>query len=203
MRVDGWCAALPKKAWLTVDVRDAARGPLAVQCVKTRVGRKPTVVATVPKKRLWFCGKRRTTERSSTITTCRTPRPRRRWRSLPAWRRRSIGLRSVWSGPKARPALPSIRFATGSVGIIIKRFPCWRRGSSRKKTSGGKNYTPALTVPRVRTIIASLLHRALHCGSPAYIERHNTRVMQRNESAYAYHWKSRNRLAPQRFKQRK
>jgi len=67
----------------------------------------------------------------------------------------------------------------------------------------GKKITPALTVPRIRTIIASLLHHALDCGSPAYIERHNTRVMQRNESAYAYHWKSRNRLAPRRFKQRK
>ena len=39
-RVDRWCAALPKKAWMTVDVRDAARGPLVVQCVKTRVRAK-------------------------------------------------------------------------------------------------------------------------------------------------------------------
>jgi hypothetical protein len=67
----------------------------------------------------------------------------------------------------------------------------------------GKKYTPALTVSRVRTILASLLNRALDCGSPTYIERHNTRVMQRNECAYAYHWKSHNRLAPRRFNQRK
>ncbi len=39
-RVDRWCAALPKKAWMTVDVRDAARGPLVVECVKTRVRAK-------------------------------------------------------------------------------------------------------------------------------------------------------------------
>lgn len=39
-RVDRWCAALPKKAWTTVDVRDAARGPLVVQCVKARVRAK-------------------------------------------------------------------------------------------------------------------------------------------------------------------
>ena len=37
---DRWCTALPKKAWTTVDVRDAARGPLTVQCVKTRVQAK-------------------------------------------------------------------------------------------------------------------------------------------------------------------
>ena len=40
MRVDRWCATLPKKAWMTVDVRDAARGPLVVQAVKTRVQAK-------------------------------------------------------------------------------------------------------------------------------------------------------------------
>jgi SRSO17 transposase len=39
-RADRWCTALPKKAWTTVDVRDAARGPLTVQCVKTRVQAK-------------------------------------------------------------------------------------------------------------------------------------------------------------------
>ena len=38
-------------------------------------------------------------------------------------------------------------------------------------------------MPRVRTIIASLLHQALDCGSPAYLKRHNDRVMKRNESA--------------------
>ena len=39
-RVDRWCAALPQKAWKTIDVRDAARGPLVVECVKTRVRAK-------------------------------------------------------------------------------------------------------------------------------------------------------------------
>ena len=61
----------------------------------------------------------------------------------------------------------------------------------------------ALTVPTVRTIIASMLYRVLDCGSPAYIRRNNTRRLQRNEIAYAYHWKSRNRLPPRRFQQRR
>jgi len=39
-RVDRWCAALPQEAWTTVDVRDGARGPLVVECVKTRVQAK-------------------------------------------------------------------------------------------------------------------------------------------------------------------
>jgi len=39
-RVDRWCAALPQHAWTTVNVRDAARGPLVVQAVKARVQAK-------------------------------------------------------------------------------------------------------------------------------------------------------------------
>ena len=66
----------------------------------------------------------------------------------------------------------------------------------------GKKHTPALTVPTVRAILAALLYRALDRGSPAHIRRNGTRRLQRNETAHAYHWKSRNRLAPRRFHQR-
>ena len=40
MRVDRWREALPENAWITIDVRDASRGPLTVQAVKTRVQAK-------------------------------------------------------------------------------------------------------------------------------------------------------------------
>jgi SRSO17 transposase len=40
VRADRWREALPKKAWTTIDVRDGARGPLAVQAVKTRIQAK-------------------------------------------------------------------------------------------------------------------------------------------------------------------
>jgi SRSO17 transposase len=39
-RADRWCQALPQGAWTTIDVRDGARGPLAVEAVKTRVQAK-------------------------------------------------------------------------------------------------------------------------------------------------------------------
>jgi SRSO17 transposase len=35
--VERWCVALPEDAWTTIDVRDGAKGPLVVQCVKARV----------------------------------------------------------------------------------------------------------------------------------------------------------------------
>jgi SRSO17 transposase len=40
VRADRWCDALPEDAWMTIDVRDGARGPLVVQAVKTRVQAK-------------------------------------------------------------------------------------------------------------------------------------------------------------------
>ena len=40
VRVDRWREALPEDAWITIDVRDASRGPLTVQAVKTRVQAK-------------------------------------------------------------------------------------------------------------------------------------------------------------------
>jgi SRSO17 transposase len=39
-RVDRWREALPEDTWTTIDVRDGARGPLAVQAVKARVQAK-------------------------------------------------------------------------------------------------------------------------------------------------------------------
>jgi SRSO17 transposase len=40
LRADRWCEALPEDAWTTIDVRDGAKGPLAVQAVKARVQAK-------------------------------------------------------------------------------------------------------------------------------------------------------------------
>ena len=66
----------------------------------------------------------------------------------------------------------------------------------------GKKYTPALTMPTVQTVLAALLC----CPSTAarqLTSAATARQLQRNEIAYAYHWKSRKRLPPLRFNQRK
>jgi len=39
-RVDRWCAALPKTAWTTLEVRDGEKSPLIVEAVKVRVQAK-------------------------------------------------------------------------------------------------------------------------------------------------------------------
>ena len=55
---------------------------------------------------------------------------------------------------------------------------------------------PALTVPQVRAGLASILHRASGCDTPARVARERTRRLERNESARFYHCKARKQLAP-------
>jgi len=40
VRVDRWCAALPKDAWTKIDVRDGEKGPLVIEAAKVRVRAK-------------------------------------------------------------------------------------------------------------------------------------------------------------------
>ena len=63
------------------------------------------------------------------------------------------------------------------------------------------NFNWARTLPSHRAATHTMY--ALALGSPAYIKRKNTRISQRNEIAYLYHWKSRNLLPPLRINQRK
>jgi hypothetical protein len=48
-RVDRWCAAVPEKAWLTVEVRDGEKGPVVVQVIRklvqARTEGRPSAVA--------------------------------------------------------------------------------------------------------------------------------------------------------------
>jgi hypothetical protein len=57
-------------------------------------------------------------------------------------------------------------------------------------------------MPQVRWGIAQLLRRALGCDRVVVIRRTMNRRLQRNEEARFYHYKSRNRVAPQRVNQR-
>ena len=66
-----------------------------------------------------------------------------------------------------------------------------------------KKAVPAITVPQVRHIIASLPRKHLNVDSPEQIARHATRRLTRNEEARLYHNKQRNCLAPKRIHQRR
>jgi SRSO17 transposase len=40
VRVDRWCKTLPKRAWVTIDVRDGEQGPLVVEAARVRIRAK-------------------------------------------------------------------------------------------------------------------------------------------------------------------
>lgn len=72
-----------------------------------------------------------------------------------------------------------------------------------QETRRGEKSTPVITVPQIRALLASSLHRKLHCDHPETIARQAARRLQRNEIARFYHWKKRKRLAPKRIHQRR
>ena len=58
--------------------------------------------------------------------------------------------------------------------------------------------TPALTVPQVRTGLASLLRAACGCDEPERVARDRKRWLTRTALARFYRWKKCKRLAPLR-----
>src|SRR6266852_2752342 len=89
-----------------------------------------------------------------------------------------------------------MRSVIGQAGSIIKRSRYWRRGFWSGKRSGGKKWTPALTLPQIRQGIAAILRETFQCGTIAHILAQRQKRLQRNELARFYHWKQHNRLAP-------
>jgi hypothetical protein len=60
----------------------------------------------------------------------------------------------------------------------------------------------ALTMRQVQVLLAGVLARVLGCDQPERKRRTANRRLRRNEEAWFYHWKQRNRLPPRRFDQR-
>src|SRR4029453_7110003 len=89
-----------------------------------------------------------------------------------------------------------MRAAIGRGGTIIKRCRYWPPGSSYGKPSGGKKWTPAITVPQIRQGIALILYEVFQCGTRSQRLKECQESLQRNELARFCHWKQRNLLAP-------
>ena len=67
----------------------------------------------------------------------------------------------------------------------------------------GKNYTPAVTVPFIRTLLDILLRRVCNQQHPGWDIMSAQRKTTRKELARFYHYKKRNLLPPPRLKQRR
>lgn len=70
------------------------------------------------------------------------------------------------------------------------------------ETRRGKKWTPAITIPQVRTLIALLLRKALGRKRPGWELRAIQRRDLRKEGAYADHWISRNLQPPLKYQRR-
>src|SRR5712692_8328404 len=121
---------------------------------------------------------------------------RHRWGSWPAWRRPNIASKHVSSGARARRVWPIMRYAIGLAGSSIKRFRSWPRGSWCGRRSGGKKWTPAITLPQMRQGIAVILREAFQCSTMSQMLAERQKRLRRHELARFYHWKQRKRLAP-------
>jgi len=60
VRVDRWCAALPKARWTKIDVRDGEKGPLVVEAVKCRVQARTAAGGPGPDEVLFIMRERQT-----------------------------------------------------------------------------------------------------------------------------------------------
>ena len=89
-----------------------------------------------------------------------------------------------------------MRCAIGQDGSSIKRCRYSPRDSWSGKPSGGKKWTPAITLPQIRQGIALILHEAFQCGTMSQRLKECQKRLQRNELARFYHWKKHNLLAP-------
>jgi hypothetical protein len=67
----------------------------------------------------------------------------------------------------------------------------------------GEKYTPALTVPQVRSILYALLRQACNRTIPGWDRRTIERKRKRRKRAWFYHYKRHHLLAPLRVKKRK
>ncbi len=178
-RVDRWCAALAQNAWTTIDVRDGEKGPLTVEDVQIRVraktapgdGYDETLVVIRERqadgslKHDYYLSN--ATPETALAEFCRVAKAEHR-------------IEECLHRAKSEAGLADYEVRTGAVGIIIKRCRCWRLGFSRKRAGGGKNITPAITVPQIRTLLASSLHRKLNCDHPDVACRQTTRRLQRS-----------------------
>src|SRR5712691_7308837 len=121
---------------------------------------------------------------------------RRRCGNLPGWPKPNIASKNASSVARAKPVWRITRCVIGRAGSIIKRYRYSPRGSWYGKPSGGKKWTPAMTLPQIRQGIAMILREAFQCGTMSHMLQERQKRLQRNELARFYHWKQRNQLAP-------
>src|SRR5712691_2952131 len=191
--VKTWAESLGTEAWRRVDVRDGAKGPLVVDVVKRRVVSR-THRRQQGDEELLAVIRYRNRDQEQVVKvdySLSNAVPQTQLAELAR-----VAKAEHRSEARAKRAWPTMMCAIGRAGSIIKRFRSWQHGFWSKKPSGGKKWTPAMTLPQIRQGIAMILHEAYQCDTRAHLLDACQKRLRRNELAPFYHWKQRNLLPP-------
>lgn len=184
---------------VTVEVRDAEKGPLVVQVARTPAQAR--------------AGKRVSGAREVLVVF-------RERQADGAWKHDYLLSNAPASTPVAEFARvfkahhrveEVLQRAKGEAGLgdyQVRTWGGWHHHQAlsliatwflTQEARRGKKRAPALTVRQVRRAIGQVLHRVVGCDRPARVRRTMERWLRRNEEARFYHWKRRNRLPPRRL----
>jgi len=201
-RVDRWCGALPATAWTRIDVRDGSRGPLEIEVVRRRVTAKlgraagPEECLVVTRelqgdgtyKHDYYLG----FARGESV-------PLSEWARVAKAEHR---IEECLQRAKSEAGLGDYRVRTW-IGwhhhLTLSLLAVWFLAGTTRR---GKMRTPALTVPRVRELIACRLAEVLGYHESETTSRRVTRWLRRNELARFYRYRQRNLLPPLKNQQR-
>ena len=186
-QVAKWCSVLPEGAWTRIDVRDGEKGPLVIEALQRRVQTKqgqrngPEEILMVTRERqsdgslkqdyylAYTLG-----EPQSLAEFCRVAKAEHRIEECLQRNKSEAGLAAYqvrnWIGWHHHQTLSLLA--------------AWFLNQELRR---GKKKTPALTMPRLRDMIASLLEEYLGCNKPEVVRRRTRRWLRRNEQARLYH----------------
>ena len=220
--VTAWGQSLDPTAWRRFTVRDAEKGPVAIEMVKcqvqTRIERKRTGPAE------WLVVTRRpltedrTLEaRASRDATDQDARYRYHYYLTPtdgcglSFKEPSLGelARVIKAGACIEASFKRGKGEVGMDEYQVRTWQGWHHHMALSlmavwfligETHQGQQVTPALTLPQVRYGLSLLLLEVYCTPSVDYICRQVQRQLQRNELARFYHHRTRKCIPPRKLR---
>jgi SRSO17 transposase len=182
-----WCASLPEAAWTRIEVRDGEKGPLVTEAVQRRVQAK--------------LGQRKGPEEILVVTRERQGDGRFKHDYYLAYTHgEAESLEEFCRVAKAEHRIEEClqrgKSEAGLGDYQVRNWIGWHHHQTlslmaawflNQEMRRGKKKTPALTFPRLRDIMASLLERYLKFNEPVVVQRRNERWLRRNVLARFYH----------------
>jgi SRSO17 transposase len=193
-----WSQTRDAQAWRRIDVRDGAKGPLAVDIIKRRVvlrthrrqeGEEELLVVVRYRER----DNHRVVKRDYYLSNASPDTPL--WQCAPVAK----------AEHRIEACLQRSKSEAGMADYEVRHWTGWQQHQPlsllatwflERETHRGKKWTPAMTFPQIRHGIAMILREAFQCGTMSHRLEERQKRLRRNELARFYGWKRRNLLAP-------